>query len=303
MRITHRIGWGLLGLALGVFSISALSHAAPVTVSNVRAEWKTKSIDPGKGMLYMKLYLTATVNGSVDRSESLYVRVEGAAGGQFVSDDHSGGLLHQLAMGQSKSYDFPIFISNPLGARPETLNVIFSWGTVRSKSVPFAYFCLNSAGATVGPCGAPAAQAAPQQMSPPPASTMSSTAPVSVSGLRIEWKTTSSGANRGGTYFRLYFDAHVSSPVSQGEKIYATCECNDGGIIRSDDFSANSSKLYEVPAGRSTALDYLFFYSNPLSGRPSNCNIIFRFGKLEKNAVPFAAFCYAGYDIRSGSCW
>lgn len=311
MKVMHRLAWGLLGVALGMCSQNTLAHGAPVTVSNVRAEWKTKSTEPGRGRLYMKLYLTATVNAPVDRSESLYARIEGRAGGQFVADEHSGGLLHLIAIGQSKSYDFPIFISNPLDVRPDTLNIVFSWGTVRSKSIPFASFCLSGSGATVGPCGTtvPAAvQAAPATaaMAPPTvaaAPAVTSNAPVSVSGLRIDWKSVSSAANRGGTYFKLYFDAHVLAPVNQGEKIYATCECKDGGNIKSDDFSVNSSKLYEVPVGRSSTLDYLFFYSNPLGGRPSTCNIIFRFGRLEKSAVPFAAFCYAGYDIRSGPCW
>lgn len=293
MRMMDRWVVRAAGLAVAGFGLAAVMHAAPVTVSGVRAEWKTKSTDPGRGRLYMKLYLTATVTGPVDRSESLYARVEGNVGGTLVSDDHSGGLLHVLSPGQSKSYDFPIFISNPLSARPESCNIIFSWGTVRSKSIPFAYFCLSGDTAVTGPCGAPA----------PASPARTSNAPVGVGTPRFEWKTASTGANRGGTYFKLYFDATVNAPVSQGEKIYVTCECKDGGAIKSDTFSLGSSKLYEVPVGRSSTLEYLFFFSSPLNGRPSDCNMIFRYGKLEKSAVAFASFCYGSSEVKSGSCW
>lgn len=295
-----------LAMCLLAAAVGGVAYGAPVTVSNVRAEWKTKSTEPGRGKLYMKLYLTATVNGPVDRSESLYARIDGTVGGVPVADEHSGGLLHLVSIGQSKSYDFPIFISNPVDARPEKLNIVFSWGTVRSKSVPFSYFCLTGSEATVGPCGAPAPAPTAVPTAPAPvasAPAVTSNAPVSVSGLRFDWKNVSSGANKGGTYFKLYFDAHVLSNVSQGEKVYATCECKDNGAIKSDTFSVNSSKLYQVPPGSSSNLEYLFFFSSPLAGRPSNCNIVFRFGKLEKSAVPFASFCYAGYEVKSGSCW
>jgi hypothetical protein len=125
---------------------------------------------------------------------------------------------------------------------------------------------------------------------------------VGVSGLRFDWKTVSSGANKGGTYFRLYFDAHVRSSIDRRDRIYTTSECRDAAGVKVDTYSIGSSKLWEVPAGGSSTLDYLFFFSDPLNGRPASCNLTFRLGALEKNAVPFASFCYAGGDIRSGAC-
>lgn len=298
-------------LFFGFVAVTLLLHLAarasradvPVTLSDIRVEWKEKSIGDGKGKLYMKLLFNATVNAALSRGEEVRAAAECSVGGMNLVDDHGSALLYNLQPGQTKAQDFPIFISNPLSSRPDSCNLTFRFGKSSRDSVKFASYCVH--GSSVGPGACDGASSSTTTSAAPTTSTSSTpvstgNVPVTVGNVRLEWKQKTTGDGKGNLYMKLYFDANVHNTVNRGEEIRAAAVCRMGGANYTDDHGGGL--LSEVAPGQTKALDFPIFISSPLASRPESCNLTFSFGKTSRDRVNFATFCYNGATLQSGSC-
>src|SRR5687768_5335721 len=128
-------------------------------------------------------------------------------------------------------------------------------------------------------------------------------APISISAVKVEPKTSTVGSSKGNDYLRVSFTATVNDPVAPRMYVRVRAKAKVGDSVKVDDFSA-TGRLQDVEAGESKDLSAVLFMQNGLGGSPDQCELTFTLVKLmDKTGRSLGEFCWTGgARAKPGAC-
>jgi hypothetical protein len=151
MSIGSRLSAVVLAAALPG---TALASDA-VSITNVKVETKTSTVGRTKGNEYLRISFAATPNRAVPAKSTILVRGKAHLGDVTKVDDIRalGSKLEELASGETKDLTVPLFMTEGLGGRPETVELRFSLVKSLEKTGPtLADFCWTGTKVVEGAC-------------------------------------------------------------------------------------------------------------------------------------------------------
>jgi hypothetical protein len=149
-----------LGTRLSAVVLSALLPAAAVakeavSIGNVKVETRTSTVGHSKGNEYLRVSFAATPNEAIGPKMTILVRAKARLGDVTKVDDirAMGSKLDELKSGESKDLTVPLFMTEGLGGRPESVELRFSLVKTLDKTGPTqAEFCWAGGKVVEGAC-------------------------------------------------------------------------------------------------------------------------------------------------------